>query len=505
MDAHVIAARSGATARLPGLRLLGDERLALMVAAERGEDAFVAIYERYHQPLYRYCRSMLPNDCDAQDALQSAFAGAFAALRRGRRDAPVRPWLFTIVHNEAVSVMRRRRPDAELLENTDGSTVTLEEFAEERERLRVLLADLSELPERQRQALVLKELNGLSHEEIAAVLRASVDAAKQTLFEARRSLREYAEGRAMACDDVCRAISDDSRYAMRRRRVRAHLRACAACAAFAAGIETRRADLHALAPALPAVAATGLLVRLLGGGSSHGGSGAGGLTSAATGKSFGLIVSIKAAAAIAVLASATAGLATALRAASPAPHLSPPTMRSGHNVLILRSPGSASGATGSTPAASGARTARAQMRSDRLRLKMRSASHGGAGTHPAATAAAAAGAHAGPASGSPASGSSRSGVTRAAHPRTPSTGAHPVNPTGTHATSPTNVRTSAPSGQPVPTTPTALGRSSSTPAPTAGTSTTTRPAESAPTSPVTPTSTTTAPAGATAGVDGART
>jgi RNA polymerase sigma factor (sigma-70 family) len=230
MDAFAIAVRSGAAMRLPGLRLLGDERLARMVAGDRGQDAFAVIYERYHQPLYRYGRSMLRHDGDAQDALQSAFAGAFAALRAGRRNSPVRPWLFTIVHNEAVSVMRRRRPELELAEGAGGGTVSLEDHVQERERLQLLWADLADLPERQRQVLVLKELNGLSHQEIAEVLGSSVGAAKQTLFEARRSLLECAEGRAIACDEVCRAISDDPRYAVRRRRVRAHLRGCGACA-----------------------------------------------------------------------------------------------------------------------------------------------------------------------------------------------------------------------------------------------------------------------------------
>src|SRR5579859_5704751 len=81
-----------------GLSRLGDERLARLVAG--GNDrAFCALYERYHQRLYRHCRSIVRDDADAQDALQSAFAAALVALRRGQRRAPVRPWLFRIAHN----------------------------------------------------------------------------------------------------------------------------------------------------------------------------------------------------------------------------------------------------------------------------------------------------------------------------------------------------------------------------------------------------------------------
>src|SRR5947209_15510128 len=93
--------------------LLRDEGLARLIG-NGSERAFAALYHRYHQQLYRYCRSMLRDDADAQDALQSTFTSAFAALRRGRRDAPLRPWLFRIAHNESVSIMRRRRPQSEL-------------------------------------------------------------------------------------------------------------------------------------------------------------------------------------------------------------------------------------------------------------------------------------------------------------------------------------------------------------------------------------------------------
>src|SRR5579872_7456114 len=84
-----------------------DERLAGLIGGG-SERAFTVLYERYHQPLYRYCRSIVRDDSDAEDALQSAFARAFAALRRGQRKAPLRPWLFQIAHNEAISQLRRR-------------------------------------------------------------------------------------------------------------------------------------------------------------------------------------------------------------------------------------------------------------------------------------------------------------------------------------------------------------------------------------------------------------
>ncbi len=279
MDTELAPPRLNVRAAPKRLSLSGDEHLAQLV--RRGhEAAFAALYERYYQRLYRYCRSMLHNDADAQDALQSTFAGAFSALSQGRRDAPMRPWLYRIAYNESVSVMRRRRPEVALTEAHEMSGVSTEELVAGRVRLALLVADLRELTERQRGALVMRELSGLSHEEIATVFDISVGAAKQTIFEARRSLAEFAEGRVMACDEVCRAVSDGNGRVLRGRKLRSHLRECGSCAAFAAAIPSRSRDLRAIAPPLSAVAAAGLLRRSLAAGSGHS---AGGGGAAATG------------------------------------------------------------------------------------------------------------------------------------------------------------------------------------------------------------------------------
>jgi len=310
--------------RLP---FASDEGLARLVP--RGDRAaFRLLYERYHQPLYRYCRSLLRHEADAEDALQSTFTAAFSALADGRRDAPIRPWLFRIAHNESVSLLRRRRPELELSDLTQPSTASLEEQVEERERFSTLVSDLGELTDRQRGALVMRELSGLSHDEIALALATSVNAAKQTIFEARRALTEFAEGRAMVCDEVCRLISESDGRVLRGRRIRAHLRECSACSAFAAMIPERRAQLQALAPPLPAIAAGGILIRALGGGSAQAGHGAGGvgLVTAGAGKTLGTAIMFKATA-IGVAATVAVGVTAAVRHTSHADHPAPRTHR----------------------------------------------------------------------------------------------------------------------------------------------------------------------------------
>lgn len=296
-------------ARTPQRRW-SDERLARR-AGEGDEHAFAVLYERYHQQLFRYCRSILRDDVEAQDALQSTFERAFAALRERRRRAPLRPWLFRIAHNEAITHIRRRTATQGHEPEPAAHAASAEQVAAQRARLATLVEDLNGLAERLRGALVMRELADLSHEEIGLALSISPAAAKQAIFEARRALQECEEGRAMSCEDIRRRISDGDGRALRGRRIRAHLGSCAGCAAFAAAIPARQAQLRAIAPTLPAAAATAILARAVGAAPGHGASaasmGAGPAGGSVLGKGAVTALGSKLAVGAAVLATAAAG------------------------------------------------------------------------------------------------------------------------------------------------------------------------------------------------------
>src|SRR6476660_7733713 len=101
------------TAVSASLRLRRESTLRSRAA--RGDAAaFAAVYERHHKALYRYCRSIVRHEEDAQDALQSTMTRAYAALQERPHDFDLRPWRFRIAHNESVSILRRRRPTQEL-------------------------------------------------------------------------------------------------------------------------------------------------------------------------------------------------------------------------------------------------------------------------------------------------------------------------------------------------------------------------------------------------------
>ncbi len=285
--------------------MLTDDRLAKMAAAGN-QQAFAAIYERHHQALYRYCRSILGSDEDARDALQNTMLKALDALPGEQREIALRPWLFRVAHNEAISLIRRRpAPEAPL----DEASASSEFDPATRERLRTLLDDLAALPERQRSALVMRELSGLSYADLAAALACSPAAAKQAVYEARVTLHELTEGREMECEAARKAISARDGRVLRGRKVRAHLRSCQSCRAFRSSIGNRSADLSLLAPPLPAGAAANMLQGLLGagGGSIGGGGGFAGVIGGVGGQSLAGTAGMKAlTAAVVVVAGAGA-------------------------------------------------------------------------------------------------------------------------------------------------------------------------------------------------------
>ena len=291
--------RPGWRARAVPLRLRSDDRLARDAAG--GESAaFAALYERHHQPLYRYCRSIVADPHDAADALQSTMTRAWAAI--GDRDpaAPVRAWLFRIAHNESVSLLRRRTATEPLdPETLVGPDVAAD--AESRRRLADLVRDLQGLSERQRGALLMREVSGLGHAEIAAALEASEGAVKQSIYEARIALQDLAMGREMSCSAVRRELSDGDGRTARARRLRGHLRSCEDCRRFRDALQTRRSELALIAPVLPAATAAAVLEAVIG----AGGAGGGGLLASLLGGSAAKTVAVGAAAVTAGAGAAT--------------------------------------------------------------------------------------------------------------------------------------------------------------------------------------------------------
>ncbi len=326
---------------------LGDEALAGR-AAGGNNAAFSALYERYYGPLLGYTRSILRDAEDARDATQTALENAFRALPGRDKTRPLRPWLYKIAHNEAITIMRRRRPQTELAPELEPIVPGPEVDAEQRGRLEQLVDDLQSLPERQRGALVMRELNGLSYDEIGTALGMTNEAARRAVFDARNALHAAADGRATECVSVRHSISDGDRRSLRARSIRAHLRSCDDCASFQRSIGARRADLHLLAPWTSGVAVVGAL------GLGAGGAGGGALlaSSGAAAGGGGIWASLPVAAKGLAVAAAVATTGTA---AVEIKHVAEPSRSaSTSQVAQQRSPGASAQALHAAALAAGA-------------------------------------------------------------------------------------------------------------------------------------------------------
>ena len=243
------------------LARLDDERLAARVRTG-DEAAFEALYDRHHASLLAFCRHMVGNREDGEDALQQTFLRAHRALREGRPPDSVRPWLFAIARNRCRTLLAARRDAAVPSDELEPSYDGLAEDVGRRADLRELVADLAGLPEDQRGALVLAELGDLSHPEIAGVIGCPPEKVKALVFQARTALIAERDARAMPCEDIRMQLEAARGGALRRGPLRRHLRQCEPCDTYRLAVARQRAGLAAILPVAPTV---GLKAAVLGG------------------------------------------------------------------------------------------------------------------------------------------------------------------------------------------------------------------------------------------------
>jgi RNA polymerase sigma factor (sigma-70 family) len=243
-------ARPGLRAPAPLLRLQTDERLIALTRSGRHE-AFEALFSRYHSRLLGFCRHMLGSKEDAEDVLQEVFVAAFNAVRADERAINVRPWLYRIARNRSLNHLRRASAigvdsmDTHFAENglsTEGHVVRRESFRE-------LLGDVGRLPESQRTALLLREIDALSYEQIAHAMETTVPSVKSLLVRARISLAEAAEARKLTCEEVRGELGEVAEGLVKiGPAARRHMRDCERCRTFRKLLKENN---HALASVLP--------------------------------------------------------------------------------------------------------------------------------------------------------------------------------------------------------------------------------------------------------------
>jgi RNA polymerase sigma factor (sigma-70 family) len=266
----------GIHGRSPMLRLQSDERL-VAIARRGNQHAFEALVARYQARLLAFCRHMLGSREDAEDVLQEVFAAAYNAMLADERAINVRPWLYRIARNRSLNHLRRTQAIG-----VDSMDVHLSEYGQttadkvhKREEFRQLVGDVQDLPETQRTALLLREIDALSYDQIAEAMETTVPSVKSLLVRARVSLAEAAEARLLSCEEVRLELGEVAEGLKRTTApVRRHLRTCEKCQGFRKQLRQTNKALAAVMPVAPLLIFKKVILAHLGSSAAAGGGGA---------------------------------------------------------------------------------------------------------------------------------------------------------------------------------------------------------------------------------------
>ncbi|MEM7411245.1 MAG: sigma-70 family RNA polymerase sigma factor [Myxococcota bacterium] len=173
-----------------------DEDVQLMLAFAAGdESAFETLFERWSRPLLRYLERLVTDAASAEELLQESFLRVYRARERYRPDARFSTWLYRIATNLAWNELRRPRrrdphdsTDAPEAPELGSALPAVDEVVDARRLSESVDAALRKLPERQRSALWLASVEGLSYAEVAEALDTSEKAVKALVHRARTAL-----------------------------------------------------------------------------------------------------------------------------------------------------------------------------------------------------------------------------------------------------------------------------------------------------------------------------
>ncbi len=312
MEASAITQSDLVGIRAPSafLRLQSDEKLVTLT--RRGNQAaYEALVGRYHARILGFTKHMLSSKEDAEDVTQESFAAAYSAMIADERPINVKPWLYRIARNRSLNHMRRQ--SAIGVDDFDHHVAnygrTTEDEVSQREDLRQLMTDVRELPESQRTALLLREIDALSYDQIAEAMETTVPSIKSLLVRARGGLAEAAEARQISCDEVRIELAEVAEGLTKLSPpVRRHTRECERCKGFQATLKQNNKALAMLLPVGPLLLIKKMILAQAGTTASAGGAAtatttaSGGLLSGAIGS-----VATKAAATMAAAAIVTTG------------------------------------------------------------------------------------------------------------------------------------------------------------------------------------------------------
>ena len=241
----------------PGGETAPDSDQRLVAAVRAGDDrAFEALYQRYQRRIYAYVLGMVKDHGRAEDVTQEVFVSALRRMRATDRTIAFKPWIYEIAKNACIDAFRRSRRSEEVsydaeegLAPSDHTRLAApgpspEAAVSAKHDLETLCGAFGGLSESHHQILVLRELEGLTYEQIGARMGMTRPAVESTLFRARRRLtEEYDElvsgARCLRVRSIIAAAASGALGVRDSRRLSRHLSHCQPCRreALAAGLD----------------------------------------------------------------------------------------------------------------------------------------------------------------------------------------------------------------------------------------------------------------------------
>lgn len=177
-----------------------DEQKLIALAQQGDQSAFEQLLDHYQKPVYHQALRLVGNPEDAADVAQEVFIKVWKHLPSFRGESSFSTWLYRLTDNAALDLIRRekkRRGDSSL--DDDESALTLpadpaptpHQAIEQKELHQAVADGLAQLSEEHRQVLVMREINGLSYEEIGSILGLSPGTVKSRIARARISLAKF--------------------------------------------------------------------------------------------------------------------------------------------------------------------------------------------------------------------------------------------------------------------------------------------------------------------------
>ena len=158
---------------------------------DKNQDAFKELVRRYRKMVSRTCYNFVRSNSDAEYLAQEVFIEIFVSVKKFRKQSSFSTWIYRICINKSLNFIQKKKRESKMIEAySETIKLDVEIDTEEHSRVLLLRKGLSQLPDKQKTALVLHKCNGIPHKEISEIMGLSVSAIESLIFRAKTNLKK---------------------------------------------------------------------------------------------------------------------------------------------------------------------------------------------------------------------------------------------------------------------------------------------------------------------------